>query len=87
MAVREVKNGLTELDRTEWWLVSLVIALCAVPAYMLIWMIHVFVQVALVPLAYIALVLGVLTLVVKSCMLVVSIKRKLNQLEEKENGS
>jgi membrane protein YdbS with pleckstrin-like domain len=80
-------RSLNNLDRTEWWLVSLVVALCAVPAYMLIWMFHVFFQVALVPLAYIVLTAGVLTLVVKACMLVVSTKRKLNQLEEKENGS
>jgi len=76
-----------DMDNTEWWLVALVIALCAVPGYMMVWMFHIFFQLALVPLAYIALVLVVLTLVFKACTLVISIKRKVQLIEEKENGS
>jgi membrane protein implicated in regulation of membrane protease activity len=81
MHTRDVEEGIQRLDRTEGWLIALVIALCAVPSYMLIWMFHVFFQVALVPLAYIALGVGVVFLVVKACMFVVRIKRKLEQVE------
>jgi len=75
---------LNKLDTAEWWLVSLVIAVCVVPAYMFIWMFHIFFQVALVPLAYIILIAGVLTLVAKACIFIVITKRELKP-KSKEN--
>lgn len=76
--MNKFKEHVQGMDSTEWWLSGLVVALCAVPAYAAIWMFHVFFQIALVPLAYIALVAGVVALVFKACKVVIDIKRRIN---------
>lgn len=87
MKIREIKTKISELERSDYWLLSVVIALLIVPAYMVIWMFHLFVQVALVPLAYVAMVIIVVALVVKVCIMVISIKRKLKLIKEYEDGT